>query len=173
MSFATTIKTLKKQYVINEKKTKKGTDEVIEKDVEVTYSKDAIEYINKFIENLIVKYDLETIKKDEELYNYMMNTLQIYEKNMSSSELKNTNQKSGLTINMSNVNKHVIIPDGKKKIKKDELVVISSFVEKLLNIILDETSKITVNEFNKHTVSPNHIKLAIFNNPLLLKYYSL
>lgn len=173
MSFAATIKTLKKDYIINQEKKSKGSDEVIKKEVEVTYSKESIEYINKYLENIISKYDLEFIKKDEEIYNYMMNTLQMYEKNLESTELKNTNQKSGLIINMTNVNKYTVIPEGKKKLKKEDLVVISSFTEKMLKMIIDESSKVTVNEFSKHTVSPNHIKIAIINQPILLKYFKL
>lgn len=166
MSFASAIKTLKKEFkIVEEKKDKES------KEVEVSYSKDAIEYINEFMDKVIKKYDMDLIKEDSDLENYINDIMGIYEKNKDNSEMKNAQQKSGLVVNTTNVNKFIELPEGSKKLKKEELLAISAFVEKMLKMLLEETAAITVKDFKKHTVSINHIKLGIINNPILLKYY--
>ena len=174
MSFASTIKTLKKEIKISHEKKTKGSDEVKRTDVETSYSKDSIEYIDKYLENAISQFDYEQVKAIPEFDDYITKTLKLYEKNEGeSNELNrlNINQKSGLVINTTNVKRYVTLPENKKKISKEELLKVSAFSEKLLKEMLDEASRITVNEFNKHTVNSNHVKLAIINKPLLLKYF--
>ena len=165
MSFSTAIKTLKGNYSVK-LQTKEDT-----KDVVVSYSRDAIDYIDNYLMQAIKNFNEETVKDDSMLYEYITNSLNAYEANLPNTELKNTQQKSELVVNLSYVKKHFQGDEKKVKVKNQELVMMSAFAEKLLKMLLDETSKVTVGKFKKSTVHDHHVKLAIIDAPVLLKYY--
>lgn len=170
MSFASSIKAIKKEFKVVEDKKDKETKEIISKEVEVNYSKDAIEYINEYMEKVIKMYNEEVVKENNELESYINDVIGVYEKNKENPDFKNTQQKSGLIVNATNVNKFIELPEGVKKLKKEELVSISAYAEKILKMLIESTSNITVTEFKKHTANSNHVKLGIVNNSLLLRF---